>query len=122
MAEFALVFAILALVLGAYWALIVFPKQRAFQHKQKLARSLRAGDEIVTYGGIVGVIIDIDADRGVSIVEIADGVRVKLLTAALQQVYDQDEIAWNARLGGEKRREPAEAGQGTLQSTKGGAK
>ncbi len=99
MAEFVLVFAILALALGAYWALIIFPRQRAFQHKQKLARSLHAGDEIVTYGGIVGVIIDIDADQGVSQVEIAEGVRVKLLTAALQQVYDRDEIAYNARLG-----------------------
>ena len=104
MAEFVLVFAILALALGAYWALIIFPRQRAFQRRQKLARALRAGDEIVTYGGIVGVIIDIDADQGVSQVEIAKGVRVTLLTAALQQVYDRGEIAYNARLGGEKRR------------------
>ncbi len=99
MPEFVLVFAILALVLGGYWALIIFPKQRAFQHKQKVVRSLHVGDEIVTYGGIVGKIIDIDVDRGVSHIEIADGVRIKLLTAALQQVYDPDELAYNAKLG-----------------------
>ena len=99
MPEFVLVFAILALVLGGYWALIIFPKQRAFQHKQKIVRSLHVGDEIVTYGGIVGKIIDIDVDQGVSHIEIADGVRIKLLTAALQQVYDPDELAYNAKLG-----------------------
>jgi len=99
MPEFVLVFAILALVLGVYWALIIFPKQRAFQHKQKIVRSLHVGDEIVTYGGIVGKIIDIDVDQGVSHVEIAEGVRIKLLTAALQQVYDPDELAYNAKLG-----------------------
>lgn len=99
MPEFVLVFAILALVLGGYWALVIFPKQRAFQHKQKVVRSLHLGDEIVTYGGIVGKIIDIDVDRGISHVEIADGVRIKLLTAALQQVYDPDELAYNAGLG-----------------------
>lgn len=99
MSEFVLVFAILALVLGGYWALVVFPKQRAFQHKQKIVRSLHVGDEIVTYGGIVGKIIDIDVDKGISHVEIADGVRIKLLTAALQQVYDPDELAYNAGLG-----------------------
>jgi len=99
MPEFVLVFAILALVLGGYWALIVFPKQRAFQHKQKFARSLHVGDEVVTYGGIVGKIIDIDADQGISQVEIAEGVRIKLLTAALQQVYNPDELAYNAKLG-----------------------
>ena len=99
MQEFVLVFAILALVLGAYWALVVFPKQRAFQHKQKIVRSLHVGDEIVTYGGIVGRIIDIDVDKGISQVEIADGVTIKLLTAALQQVYDGELIARNAGMG-----------------------
>ena len=102
MSEFVLVFAVLALVLGAYWALVVFPKQRAFQHKQKIVRSLHVGDDIVTYGGIVGKIMHIDADKGVAEVEIAEGVRIKLLTAALQQVYDPDKFAYNAGIGIEK--------------------
>ena len=99
MLEFALVFAVLSLALGAYWAMVVFPKQRAFKHKQKIVRGLHAGDEVVTYGGIVGVIIDIDSAKGISTVEIADGVRIRLLTAALQQVYDAGEIASNANIG-----------------------
>ena len=99
MSEFALVFAVLALVLGGYWALVIFPKQRAFQHKQKVVRSLHVGDEIVTFGGIVGKIVEIDADRGIAQVEIAEGVTIRLLTAALQQVYDPDEYAYNANIG-----------------------
>lgn len=99
MLEFVLVFAVLSLALGAYWAMFVFPKQRAFKHKQKVVRSLHVGDQIVTYGGIVGKIVDIDADSGVSFVEIADGVTIKLLTAALQQVYDANEVARNANIG-----------------------
>ena len=99
MLEFVLVFAVLSLALGAYWALVVFPKQRAFKHKQKIVRSFRAGDEVVTYGGIVGRVTAIDAERGISTVEIADGVSIKLLTAALQGAYDADEIARNASIG-----------------------
>ncbi len=99
MLEFVLVFAILALVLGAYWTMFVFPKQRAYKHKQKVVRALHRGDEIVTYGGIVGRIIDIDADKGISYIEIADGVTIKLLTAALQQQYDAAEIAQQANIG-----------------------
>ena len=107
MLEFVLVFAILTLILGGYWALVVFPKQRAFQHKQKIVSSLHVGDEVVTYGGIVGKIIDIDVDSGLSQVEIAEGVRIRLLTAALQQVYDPDIIAYNASLGrGRRHSEP----------------
>ena len=103
MLEFALVFAVLALVLGGYWALVVFPKQRAYQHKQRFARSLAAGDAIVTYGGIVGKIIAIDADKGTAEVEIAPDVRITLLTAALQQAYDPDQFAYNAGIGIKKR-------------------
>jgi|GEM_PF-252129 len=99
MLEFVLVFAFLALGLGAYWTMVVFPKQREFQHKQKIVRSLHVGDEVVTYGGIVGKILDIDVDKGISFVEIADGVTIKLLTVALQHVYDPTEIAYNAQIG-----------------------
>ena len=99
MPEFVLVFAVLSLALGGYWAMVIFPKQRAFQHKQKIVRALHVGDEVVTYGGIVGMIIDIDVAAGVSIVEISDGVRIKLLTAALQQVYDPQAIAKSAARG-----------------------
>ena len=99
MLEFVLVFAVLALGLGAYWTMVVFPKQREFQHKQKIVRSLHVGDEVVTYGGIVGKIMDIDVDKGISFVEIADGVTIKLLTVALQHVYDPTEIAFNAQIG-----------------------
>lgn len=99
MLEFVFVFVLLVLGLGAYWAMVVFPKQREFQNKQKVVRSLHVGDEIVTYGGIVGKIIDIDVEKGVSYVEIADGITIRLLTAAIQQVYDAEEIAYNAQLG-----------------------
>ena len=102
MSEFALVFAVLALVLGGYWALVVFPKQRAFQHKQRIVRSLHVGDEIVTFGGIIGTIVEIDADKGIAQVEIAAGVKIRLLTAALQQVYDPGEYAYNANIGVKK--------------------
>ncbi len=97
--ELILVFVLLVLGLGAYWSMVVFPKQREFQHKQKVVRSLNKGDEIVTYGGIIGKIVDIDSDNGVALVEIAEGITIRLLTAALQQAYDADEFSRNARIG-----------------------
>ncbi|MCY4146441.1 MAG: preprotein translocase subunit YajC [Chloroflexi bacterium] len=116
MPEFVLVFAVLSLALGGYWALVIFPKQRAFQHKQKIVRALHVGDEVVTYGGIVGVIMDIDVAAGVSSIEIAPGVRIKLLTAALQQVYDPQAIAESATRGAgglDSQTPPGEEGEKT---------
>jgi preprotein translocase subunit YajC len=99
MQEFALVGFVLLLGIGAYWSMVTFPKQRDFNKRQRFARTLAHGDEVITYGGIIGKVIDIDASLGVSHIEIADGVVVRMITAALMQPYDAEEIAQNARMG-----------------------
>ncbi|MFW5691861.1 MAG: preprotein translocase subunit YajC [Chloroflexota bacterium] len=99
MPEFALLAFVLLLALTAWWSLVTFPKQRDFAKRQRFARSLAEGDEVITYGGIIGRVIDIDAEMGVAQVEIADGVEIRVITAALMQPYDAEEIAENARLG-----------------------
>lgn len=85
--------------LGAYWSLVLFPRQRDFQKRQKMARALVEGDEVITGGGLIGRVIRIEGDKGIAHVELADGVVVRLVTAALIQRYDPDEIAENARRG-----------------------
>jgi preprotein translocase YajC subunit len=97
MQEFALLGFVMLLALGAWWSLVTFPKQRDFQKRQNFARSLAEGDEVITYGGIIGKVIDIEA--GVATVEIADGVVVRMITAALMQPFDAEEVARNARAG-----------------------
>jgi preprotein translocase subunit YajC len=99
MEELVLVGVFLVLGLGAYWTMVLFPKQRDFQKRQRFARELSVGDEVITYGGIIGKVIDIHADEGIAYVEIAEGVIIRLITAALMQPYDREEIARNARTG-----------------------
>ncbi|MBE2182676.1 MAG: preprotein translocase subunit YajC [Anaerolineae bacterium] len=97
MNEFALLAIVLVLALGAYWSLVIFPRQREFQKQQKSVRALQTGDEFITFGGIIGKVQDIDADNGIAFVEIADGVTVRMLTAALTRPYDPEEIAESAQ-------------------------
>ena len=99
MREFVIVGVFLLLGIGAWWSLVVFPKQRDFQKRQTFARSLAEGDEVVTYGGLVGKVLDIDALNGIAHVEVADGVVIRVLTAALMQEYDPVQIARDARRG-----------------------
>jgi preprotein translocase YajC subunit len=99
MQEFALLALVMLLGLGAYWAMVVFPKQRDFTKRQRYVQALAAGDEVVTYGGIVGRVISIETDKGIAHVEIADGVIVRLITAALVQPYDPEAFARAARAG-----------------------
>ncbi len=97
MSEFALLAVVLVLALGAYWSLVIFPRQREFQKQQKSVRALQSGDEMITYGGIIGKVKEIDADSGIAYVEIAEGVTVRVLTAALTQPYNPEAIAESAQ-------------------------
>lgn len=97
--EFILLGLVMVLLLGAYWSMVIFPRQRDFQKRQKFARTLSAGDEVVTYAGIIGRIVSIDSELGVAYVEIADGVQVRMLTAALIQPYEPEAIAEAAQKG-----------------------
>lgn len=84
---------------GAYWTMVLFPRQRDFQKRQRMARELAEGDEVITFGGIVGKVKTIDAKMGIAWVEIADGVLVRAVTASLIERYDPEEIARNAQMG-----------------------
>lgn len=95
MQEFALVGLFMLLALGAWWSLVIFPRQRDFQKRQRFVRSVAQGDEIITYGGIIGRVTDLV--DGVAFVEIADGVVVRMLAASVMQPFDAEEIARSAR-------------------------
>ncbi len=88
---------IFLLILTAYWALVVFPRQRAYQKQIQYAQNLQVGDEVITYGGLIGKITNLDEDLGVARIEIAEGIEVRILIFALQRPYDAEEIAQNIR-------------------------
>lgn len=84
---------IFLLVMAAYYSFVIFPKQREFRKKQRDISALQVGDEVVTFGGLIGKVVDMDTEIGVARVEIAPDVTIRVLIAALMQKYDPDEIA-----------------------------
>jgi preprotein translocase subunit YajC len=54
---------------------------------------------MITFGGIIGRVVDIEAENGVAKVEIADGVVIRVLVAALMRPYDPEELIKSAQLG-----------------------
>lgn len=90
---------LMLLVLAAYWALVTLPKQRAFRTHQIFVRELAVGDEIVTYGGLVGAIVALDSDSGIAIVRLADNLEVRIITAAITQPFNPAELARSAQVG-----------------------
>ena len=105
MQEVLIVAVIMLLGMGAYWSMVLFPRQRYFQKRQRFVRALAAGDEVITAGGIIGRVIDLDAEQGLAHVEIAEGVVVRMLAASLLSPFDPAELMANARQGLEQETE-----------------
>ncbi len=99
MGEFLFVAVLLMLGMGAYWAFILLPRQRDFAKRQNMARSLAEGDEVITAGGIIGKVRRINSEEGIAFVELAEGLEVRMVIAAMLDVYNPDELAKNAQMG-----------------------
>lgn len=76
-------------LLGLFWLLLVRPQRAGARRQQELLRSLELGDEIVSAGGLYGVIRALDDDE--LEVEIADGLVVRMARGAVAGIVEHDE-------------------------------
>lgn len=96
MAEWAVLGLVMILGLGAYWSMVVFPRQRDFQKREQYVRALKEGDEVITFGGIVGRISGFDLDKGVVLLEVAPGMVIRVMAQSIAREYDPAEFAPDA--------------------------
>jgi preprotein translocase subunit YajC len=78
--------ALLPLVLFAvvFYFLLIRPQAKRQKEHRKMVESLAKGDEVVTIGGIAGRISDLGDNF--ALLEVADGVSVKIRRAAVEAV------------------------------------
>ena len=89
---------IIVLLFGVLWFAMIRPQRAKVQAQQRLLGEVAVGDEILTVGGIYGIVQELepDEDGGDLIVEIADGIHVRIARKALATVIkpeDDDEDA-----------------------------
>jgi preprotein translocase subunit YajC len=84
----------LLLVFGAMWLLMIRPQQQRLRAQRELVASLQVGDRVVTAGGIVGIITDLDDED--ARIEVSPGVVMTFVRPAvsrrLNEVHDVDDI------------------------------
>ncbi len=78
----------LVLMFGLMWVVLIRPQQRRLRAHQAIVASLEPGDEVVTAGGIYGTILSVDAES--MLLEVAPGVELRVLRAAVSQRVAQD--------------------------------
>jgi preprotein translocase subunit YajC len=82
----------LVLIFVVFYFLLIRPQQKkAKEHKEMLTK-LRRGDRVVTGGGIIGTIAKA-AEGDELVVEVAEGVRVKVVRATISAVVSRGEPA-----------------------------
>ena len=81
---------LLAAMFVLLWALLIRPQRRKQMEQRQLLASVEPGDEVLTVGGIYGIVTDVD-DEDDLIVEIAEGIRVRIARRAVGGVVKPDE-------------------------------
>jgi preprotein translocase subunit YajC len=72
------------------WVLLIRPQRKRQQDQQHLIESVEPGDEILTVGGIYGIVEELDEDDDL-VVEIAEGIRVRVARRAVATVVKPEE-------------------------------
>jgi preprotein translocase subunit YajC len=82
----------LILIFAIMYFLLIRPQQTKAKQHRAMVEALRRGDQVVTSGGIVGKVVKVQED-GLVEVEIADGVKVKVIKQTIAQVMNKTEPA-----------------------------
>ncbi|MGF6862100.1 preprotein translocase subunit YajC [Rhodobacteraceae bacterium MBR-64] len=82
----------LILIFAIMYLLLIRPQQKKLKEHKAMVEALRRGDQIVTQGGIIGKVSKVKEDGEIE-VEIAEGVRVRVVRSTVATVLVKSEPA-----------------------------
>ena len=82
----------LVLIFVVFYFLLIRPQQKKAKQHREVLGNLRRGDRIVTNGGLIGTITRVSNDSEL-IVEIADGVKVRVMRGMIAESLSKTDPA-----------------------------
>ncbi|ASP22326.1 preprotein translocase subunit YajC [Antarctobacter heliothermus] len=82
----------LILIFAIMYFLLIRPQQKKMKQHQNMVAAVRRGDQVVTQGGLIGKVVKVKDDKEIE-VEIAEGVKVRVVKATIAQVLSKTEPA-----------------------------
>ena len=82
----------LILIFAIMYFLLIRPQQKKVKEHQAMVEALRRGDQVVTQGGVIGKVSKVKEDNEIE-VEIAEGVKVRVVKHTIAQVLSKTEPA-----------------------------
>ena len=77
------------LIIGIMYFLMIRPQQKRMKEHREMIAAITRGDQIVTSGGVIGKVTKVE-DNELQ-VEIAEGVRIKILRSTVSEVRGKGE-------------------------------
>jgi len=85
----------LILIFVIMYFLLIRPQQKRMKEHRTMVDALRRGDQVVTQGGLIGKVTKVKEDGELE-VEIADGVKVRVVRQTIASVLSKTEPAANS--------------------------
>lgn len=82
----------LILIFAIMYFLLIRPQQKKVKQHQAMVNALRRGDQVVTQGGLIGKVVKVKEDNELE-VELAEGVKVRVVQSTIAQVLSKTEPA-----------------------------
>ncbi|MEB8388080.1 preprotein translocase subunit YajC [Rhodobacteraceae bacterium KMM 6894] len=82
----------LILIFAIMYFLLIRPQQKKLKTHRAMVEAVRRGDQVITQGGLIGKISKVKDDDEVEI-EIATGVKVRVVKSTIAQVLSKTEPA-----------------------------
>lgn len=96
----------LILIFVVFYFLLIRPQQKRMKEHRNMVQALRRGDRVVTAGGVIGSVTKVVNDNELQ-VEIAEGVRVRVMRNTIQEVLSKTEPAQQQEKGGAQQQDAA---------------
>ncbi|MDB3858296.1 preprotein translocase subunit YajC [Pelagibacteraceae bacterium] len=81
----------LILIFVIFYFFLIRPQQKRVKDHKSMVESLKRGDEIITSGGIIGVIDKTMEDDRI-IVDIGEGVKVQVIRSTITSLLKKEEV------------------------------
>lgn len=79
------------LIVVVFWFLILRPQNKKMKEHREMVNNVSRGDTVVTAGGLIGKVAKVKEDDNEIDVDIADGVRVRVVKSTLSDVRSKNE-------------------------------
>lgn len=80
----------LVLIVVVFWFLILRPQNKKMKEHREMVNNVNRGDTVVTAGGLIGKVAKVKDENEIE-VDIADGVRVRVIKSTLTDVRSKNE-------------------------------